>query len=293
MTIRVGYYPGCSAHGMARSYDASTRAVFASLGVDLVEIPKWNCCGSTPAYAESALLSACLSARNLVLAEKAGLEQVMTPCAACFSHLRAAKIYAEDQEGVHQIEEVIGQTFNNRVQVRSSLDLLVNQVGLDALANQIKRPLNGLRVVPYYGCLLTRPEKVAQFDHPTNPSSLDRLLEVLGAEVAPWGAKTDCCGASYSITAPEVTYRLGGHILSEAKTEGAELIVSACPLCQPNLELRQPQIARASGQDFGLPVVYFTELVGLAMGMEPARSWLKKHLVSPIPTLVRHGLLAG
>ncbi|KLU63411.1 succinate dehydrogenase/fumarate reductase iron-sulfur subunit [Peptococcaceae bacterium CEB3] len=284
--MKSGYFPGCSLHSTAKNYESSTQAVCRSLDVQLEEIPDWNCCGSTPAHQTDHLLALALPARNLALAERAGMKEVLAPCAACFNHLRTAEIECAGNRETHRrVEGVLEMTYGNSVHVMNILEFMVDRVGIDTIAAKVKRPLKGLRIAPYYGCMLTRPAKIARFDHPVNPVSMDHLLEALGADVVDWGAKTECCGAAHVLTRPEVVIELSGRIIYEAKDNGADAVATACPMCMSNLDLRQNAMAKATGKEAKVPVLYLTELLGLALGISRAELGMRKHVVSTAPVL--------
>ncbi len=279
--MAVGYFPGCSLHSTAQNYDMSTREVCKKLGVDLEEIPDWNCCGSTPAHQTDHLLALALPARNLAIAERAGMKDVLAPCAACFNHLKTAAVECKKDAGLkRKVEQAIEMELQGKVEVRNILDLVMSKVGVDKVKAKVVRSLKGLKVAPYYGCLLTRPHKITEFDHPTNPTSMNILLQAAGAEVVDWGAKTDCCGASYSLTRPEVVVSLSGKIIHQAVDAGADVIATACPMCMSNLDLRQPAIAKQTGRSAHIPVLYITELLGLALGIPEQKLGLGKHIIS-------------
>lgn len=284
--MKTGYFPGCSLHSTAKNYELSTQAVFNNLGVQLEEVTDWNCCGSTPAHQTDHLLALSLSARNLAQAEKAGMKEIMAPCAACFGHLKAAEVEcAHDKDLFKKVQQAIETKYDNTVHVINILELLVDRIGIDKVAQKVKKPLRGLKVAPYYGCLLTRPAKIAQFDHPTNPISMDNLLKALGAEVADWGAKTDCCGSSHVLTRLDMVVDLSGKIVYAAKDAGADVIATACPMCMSNLDLRQGEMAKASGRQANVPVMYITEIVGMALGIPNSQLGTRKHVVSTDPVV--------
>ncbi len=284
--MKTGYFPGCSLHSTAKNYELSTQAIFKTLGVQLEEVPDWNCCGSTPAHMTDHLLALSLSARNLALAEKAGMKEIMAPCAACFGHMRAAEVECEEsKETFDKVQTAIEMKYNNSVHVINILELLVDRIGIDKVAKQVKKPLRGIRVAPYYGCLLTRPAKIAQFDHPTNPTSMDRLFEALGADVVPWTAKTDCCGSSHVLTRLDVVVDLSGRIVYAAQDAKADVIATACPMCMSNLDLRQGEMTKAFGRTASVPVMYLTEIVGMALGIPNAQLGTRKHVVSTDPVV--------
>ncbi len=263
-SLTLGYYPGCSGLGTSVEYEASTRAVCTALGITLKEIPDWTCCGSTPAHTVDHALSTALAARNFAQAETAGIEDVITPCPSCLKNLRNALHNLEDPEFRVRVEALTERPLQTRHSVKSVLQVVVEDLGLEAVKAKVTRPLKGLKVVPYYGCLMTRPGADMRFDDAENPTAMDKLLEAAGAEVLPFPLKTDCCGASYGIPRRDVIVKLSGRILSLAKELGADAVVAACPLCQMNLDLRQSQI------DTGLnmPVPYFTQLLGWSLGLD-------------------------
>ena len=284
--MKYAYYPGCSLHSTAKEYDISAQAVCRALGIELQEIPGWICCGATSAHATSEILSLALPVANLTLAREMDLD-VMVCCAACYSRLRTANVAMRTNDERHaQVSQVVGKEYHGEVHVRHLLDVLVTDYGLDKLQERVTRPLSGWKVAAYYGCLLTRPPQVAHFDNPENPVSMDRLAVALGAEALDWPYKTECCGASLSLTTRgDVVLKLCRDILQMAGDAGADCIMVACPLCQANLDLRQSQINKRYGTGFQFPILYFTQLIGLAFGMNPDELGLSKLLVSPAPLL--------
>lgn len=277
------YYPGCSLHSTGLEYGLSTRAVFRHLGVELVELEDWNCCGASSAHALDHTLAVALPARTLALAQPGGRDLV-TPCAACFNRLkRTDYILRTDPALRAEIEQMVGFQFSGEVTVRPVLAALYEDFTTNELIEFVKRPLNGLKVVPYYGCLLVRPPHVAQFDDPDNPKVMAGLLRTIGAEVMDWSHATDCCGAGLSLGRPDVVQNLVGRLVERAREAGAQALATACPLCQVNLEMRQPAKDK-------MPAFYFTELLGLAFGLPEAKQWWRKHLIDPRPALRAAGL---
>jgi heterodisulfide reductase subunit B len=267
--VKYAYFPGCSLESTARSFDLSTRAVCRELGIGLEEIPEWTCCGSTPAHASSDSLSVALPTLNLQKAQAAGLP-VMVACASCYARLRIANHrISSDPEDRRRAERITGRTYDGGVEVRHVLDVLVNHLGLDAIRAKVRRPLAGLRVACYYGCLLTRPPEIVAFDDAEHPSSIDALAAAAGAEPVEWPFKTECCGAGLSMTNSGVVARLAHKLLSMARASGADCLAVACPLCHVNLDLRQADAAKAHGAFQPTPVLYVTQLLGLALGLPP------------------------
>lgn len=287
----VAYYPGCSLHSSGKEFDLSTRAVCEKLGLNLVEPEGWGCCGASSAHVVSHELATVLPVKNLSLVEKAGFDEVAVPCAACFSRLKAAvHDMSLDPELRSEVGRDVGYDYKGTVKIRHLLDTLTENVGLEKIRGRVTRSLKGLKVVCYYGCLLTRPPDITEALHPEYPIHMDRLMEALGAQSLDWSYKTDCCGASFALTEPDVVMRLAQRILQNAKDVGADAVVVACPLCHANLDTRQGQIAELYGQRYDLPIFYFTELMGLAMGVEAKKLGAQKHVQDPLPLLRAKGL---
>ncbi|MDP2953902.1 MAG: CoB--CoM heterodisulfide reductase iron-sulfur subunit B family protein, partial [Chloroflexota bacterium] len=281
---QVAYYPGCSLHSVSSEFDISTRAVFGELGVELVEPKGWTCCGSTPAHTTDHLLAMRLPLNNLALIEREGFPQVVAPCASCFSRFKSALWdMRQEPQLKERLDEERGYNFRGSVEVKHILQLL--EEWRDEISGRVKVPLEGLRVVSYYGCLLTRPPKVTQAQEPEYPMVMDHLVEALGATTLDWSYKTDCCGATLSLSKKELALELSAKILRDAKAVGADLVAVACPLCHTNLDSRQGQM----GLEFQVPILYITQLVGLGMGLK--RLGLEKHLVDPRGVLRDRGLL--
>ena len=291
--MKYAYFPGCSLHSTAKEYDISSRAVASALGIELVEIPDWVCCGATPAHLTLHLLSLALPVKNLLAAKKLGNYEVATCCAACFSRLKIANKFMEsDPEHREKVEEIVGAKYSGEVKVRHFLDILVNVFGLKNISERVTKKISGLKVACYYGCLLTRPPEVMQLDDPEEPHLIDDLMKVIGVEPVEWPYKTECCGASFSLTKTDIVLKLSADILQMAADAGAQAIVVACPLCQSNLDLRQAMINKKYKKNFNMPILYFTQLVGLALVIEARKLGLEKHIVNPIPLLKEKEILS-
>jgi heterodisulfide reductase subunit B len=232
------------------------------------------------------LLSVVLPCKNLTLAEEMGLDTLIAPCAACFNRLKVAnQEVAEDLQLKKDVEEVLGKPYGGKMKIKHPLEVIVKDIGLEEVRKIARRKLQGLKVAAYYGCLLVRPPKVVNLDDPEDPQSMDNLVTALGGEAIPWAFKTECCGASFSLSETDIVFELSGRILNEALEAGAECMAVACPLCQSNLDLRQKGIGKKYGKEFNLPVLYFSELLGLALGTNPRELGLFKHIVSPTKLL--------
>lgn len=276
--MKYGYYPGCSLHSTGEEYEISLRAVCDRLGIELQEVRGWICCGTSPAHSASRLLSLALPLENLRRAEKMELAQVVAPCAACFARLKVAHHEASKHpELAEQLSEVLDAPVPTSVEVLHPLEILSNGVEIRAA---VERELPALRVVCYYGCLLTRPPDAMQFDECEYPMSMDRCLRASGIETLDWSRKTDCCGGALVLSETDVALRLTRDVLEEAKAAGANAIAVACPLCQGTLDMRQTEIEREYGASYGLPVFYFTQLMGLAFGIPAERLGVHKHFVA-------------
>lgn len=287
---RYAYFPGCSLESTGWDFDRSTRAVCAALGIELVDIPEWVCCGSTPAHSANATLSVALPVMNLLKAKEMGLP-VLTACASCYARFRTANdTVKNDPEERARAERVTGKAYDGGVEVRHLLDVLVNDLGIDEVVDKIRRPLGGMKVASYYGCLLTRPPQVVSFDDTEHPSTMDRLLTAIGAEAVEWPYKTECCGASLAITRPGIVNRLSHRILSMAREAGAQCLSVACPLCESNLDLRQGDAGKAHGALPETPVLYITQLLGLALGLSRQDLGLNALTVSAEPLLAASGV---
>lgn len=277
--MKLGYYPGCALKGSSVEYDMSIRAMFPALGADLVEIQDWNCCGATAAHNTNHDLAVSLSLRNLALAEAQGLADVLAPCAACSSRLLFAhKAATKDEAGRKKYEEIVGLPYRGGVKTLNLIEA-VRLVGTDALKAKVANPLTGVRVACYYGCLLVRPPKLVEFDDAESPTSMDEIVAALGAEPVDWEFKTECCGSGFSISRTDVVARLTREILRDAKAAGAELIVTACPMCQSNLDLRQLAVQSTYAEEYNVPTLFLSELVGVAMGMSRRSLGLNKHFI--------------
>lgn len=284
--MSYSYFPGCSLKGLGRAYEESLLPVMRHLGVELVELDDWNCCGATAYMSVDERKACALAARNLAIAEKAGARDLVAPCSACYLVLNKTKHYLADspdmRDMVHRALEAAGLSYGGNTAVRHPLDVLVHDVGLDRIREKVVRPLKGLKVAPYYGCQVVRP--YATFDDAWNPTTMDRLLVTLGADVVHYPLKTKCCGASLTGTLPEAGLRLTYILLKEAIRRGADVIATICPLCQFNLDAYHDKLAKRWGA-VRIPTVYFTQLMGLAFGLPEKQLGLNRCFVpmKPLP----------
>jgi heterodisulfide reductase subunit B len=289
--MKYAYFPGCSLHSSAEEYNRSAKAVSEALGIELREVPDWICCGATPAHITNHLLSLALPLSNCTWAEREGLDLVAC-CAACFHRLKMANLEVEEDSALlSTVNEVIGENYQGKVKVLHFLEVLSREVGLKTIRKRVKRPLKGLKVVSYYGCLLTRLPQAVRIDSAENPMIMDELITALGAEAIDWPYKTECCGASLAVIQKKTVIRLAHDILRIARDRGAECVAVACPLCQSNLDLCQKGVERKYRTKLNLPVFYFTQLVGLALGLDKEKLGLEKLIVDPTKLLEGKGLI--
>jgi len=275
--MKYAYYPGCSLQESAVEFDVSTRAVMERLGIEMTEILDWTCCGASAAEPASKLMNYVLPARNLAIVEQEmGGVDIIAPCSACYLNLLKVNREVVGDRHLHgQVNEVLaasGLFYRGEVQVRHLIDVLKNDVGAKIFEQKVTDGLKGMKVAPYYGCQILRPYSV--FDEPGKPTSMEPFIKAMGGEVFEWSMGNRCCGASLMVGHPEVAIRSVADILADA--EGADAMVTVCPLCQMNLEAYQDKAVKAGGKS--LPVLYLTQLMGLALGLDQEEMRLKKNL---------------
>ena len=300
--MRYGYYPGCSLERSSAPYDASTRAVADRLGLHLEEIEDWNCCGATEYVTLHKTAAYALVGRNLALAQaqlgrgNGRAPSLVAPCSACFLNLgKVDHAMAEHPEVERAVNTSLGagglHYSPGALAVRHLLEVIVSDVGVGRVCGQVKVPLKTLRVAPYYGCLLTRPEIPGHtHDDPEQPTSLDELLRALGCEVVDFPLKTHCCGGHMTQISAATAYSLLYRLLRSAHEYRADVIAVACPMCQLNLDAYQGAVNKEYGTDFQLPVLYFTQLMGLAFGLPAEELGLGREFVSPEAALAKVGV---
>jgi heterodisulfide reductase subunit B2 len=282
--LAYSYYPGCTLHSTAIEYGWSTEEACGRLGLELRELPDWNCCGASSAHALDHRLGLSLPTRDLMHAQSVGLPLVM-PCAACYGRVAAADARMRtDDEWRQEMEAEFGVAFTGKVKPRTLLDVIANDLRREELRARVVLPLSGLRPVAYYGCLLVRPPDLThRWDDPERPRLMDQVMWDLGAAPLAWSGTVECCGASLALDRADVVVQLSGRIHEMADDAEANCVVCACPLCQANLDSRQK--GRAP-----MPVFYFTELIALALGATDSNRWWRKHLADPRPLLNELGL---
>lgn len=275
------YFPGCSLEKMALSYHESTMQTTNAVGVELQELEDWNCCGATTYFHVDELLAYTMVSRNLAMAEKAG-HDLVAPCSACFKNAYFANAYLkEDKDLADHINYALEQdnlTFSGDIQVKHLMEVFADDVGYDAIKDKVTHPLQGLKVAPYYGCQIVRPRK----DHEDveNPRFFEDLMTAIGADPVDFAYRLRCCGGSLLITSRPAAFQLILELLQNAQYSGADVIATACPLCQTNLECYQRQINQEYGTDFKIPILYFTQLIGLSLGLPPKKLGIGTEFVS-------------
>jgi len=277
--VKYAYYPGCSSESTARDMHQSTLAVAAALGIEMIEPKGWTCCGATAGHQTDRFLAAALPAANLAKIKDMGLDCVVN-CAACYNRMKVAnhEIATESQIRSY-VSDSIGRDYDGSVKIKHFIEVLLKDIGVEKISSAIKRPLKGLKVACYYGCLLVRPPKVVNFDDPENPKSLDKLVRAIGGEAIEWPYKTECCGSGLSLSRTDVVVNLSDSILGMAKSAGADCVAVSCPMCQVNLDLRQLDIKKETGRDYQMPVVYITQLLGLGLGISSKNLGFNKLMV--------------
>jgi len=285
MSRVTSYYPGCTLHSTGLEYGVSTALVCRALDIELRELEDWNCCGASSAHSLDHELADALPARNLLLAEEAERD-IAIPCAACYGRLsRAAARLRDDVAFRERMERLVGRRYAGRARPRSLLEVISDDALRGEIRARARRPLAGLRPVSYYGCLLLRPPGIAGlWDDTEHPRKLDGLLADLGADARRWAYATDCCGASMTLNRSDLALDLVCRLIAAADDAGANCIVTACPLCQMNLDTRQ-------GKGRGMAIFYFTELLGLAFGLPEIGRLFGRHYTDPRPILRESGLV--
>jgi len=284
---QYAYYPGCSLESLAVSYHQSAMETARELDVEFKELEDWNCCGATAYFHADELLAHTLVARNLALAEETGLDFV-APCSGCYKNAYFTSAYLKEDPDLAEHVNFALSADNLQVEgtsnVKHLIEVFVQDVGVDEIKEKVSRPLNGLRVAPYYGCQLVRPRKNGE--EIENPQDFEKLMAAIGAEPVDYGSKTRCCGGSLIITNRAAALDMVFQLLKDAENRNTDVIATICPMCNVNLEVYQKQVNREYGTNFAIPALYFTQLMGLALGVPPGKLGIGKELVSAAPALL-------
>jgi heterodisulfide reductase subunit B len=285
--VKYAYYPGCSLECNAAAYDVSTRAVADLLGIKLLEIDDWNCCGATEYFSQDELVATSVIARNLALVDPK-LDQLVAPCAACYLNLKKTdQLMAENPQMNAKVNQCLaagGLSYEaGRVKVRHLLDVIYNDLGETAVRDKVVKPLKGLRIAPYYGCQVVRP--FGDIDNTEYPMEMDELFTWLGAEVVDYPVKAHCCGGHMTQISEPQAFELIRRLLQSAVDYEADMILCMCPMCQLNLDGYQGRVNGFFNTNFDMPIIYFTQMLGVAFGIEPSKLGFGKELVSAMPVL--------
>ena len=283
--MKYAYFPGCSAESTARDLYLSTMTVTRGLGIELIEPEGWSCCGTTMAHQVDHDLSVSLAAANLLKVKDMGIDMVVS-CASCYSRMKIANHEISTNPKTREvISAALGRDYDGSVKVRHFVEIILEDMGLDAFKKALKHSLRGLKVASYYGCLLVRPPEITGFDDPENPVYMDRLINAMGGVGLDWPHKVECCGGSLTLTRSDLVVKLSEAIIAMAKDSGAQCIAVACPMCQINLDMRQDDILKTTGHRYNMPVLYITQLMGLCLGMSENALGLNKLIISPKETM--------
>jgi heterodisulfide reductase subunit B len=276
--MKTGIYPGCSLTGSARDYNESVFALADAFGLELMQIPDWNCCGATAAHNLNKQLSLALPARILALAEKSGMDEIIVPCAACYSRLVVTQHELKSNpELKNRISETIEMDYRGTCKILNVIEWIDKYIVPDIEKKKVKAFAH--KVACYYGCLLVRPNKILNYDRAEDPQTMDVVMTKLGATPVDFPFKTECCGAGLSISRTDIVSKLSGKIIEDAGFRGAEAIIVACPMCHSNLDMRRPDINKYWEKKFDIPVLFVTQAIGLALGLSPEKVGLKRHFV--------------
>ena len=276
--MKIGIYPGCSLDGSARDYNESVFAVAKAFDIELVQVPDWNCCGATAAHNLNKELSLALPARILAIAEKNGLDEIVVPCAACYSRLMVTQHELKANPQLkNRIREVIEMDYKGTSKIINVIEWIDKYI-TPKLEEKVKKPFN-YKVACYYGCLLVRPNKVLNYDRAENPLTMDIVMKKLGAESIDFAFKTECCGAGLSVSRTDIVSKLSGKIIEDAEHRGAEAMIVACPMCHSNLDMRRNDINKYWDADYKLPILFVTQAIGLAVGLTSEQVGLQRHFV--------------
>lgn len=277
--MEISYYPGCSLESSAKEYQMSAEETCKQLGIELVEIEDWNCCGALEVSSLNPTLALALPARNLKIASERS-DKLVVACNACLNNLLTVQYKLSSNENLKQmINRILNYEFRE-IEILHLLDLIWNEVGLENIGESVKKQLNGLKTVSYYGCLSVRPSKILKSDDPDNPTHIDEIVSALGGEPLEFTSKTKCCGGGLLMTYRDIALKLTEQILAEAGQRGAQCILVACPLCHMTLETLTSK-AKTGPDKHKIPILYFTQLMGLSFGIESKKLGLHKNLVSP------------
>ena len=278
--IEIGYYPGCALHGSSNDYEASVRACMKKLQVELKELDDWICCGATAAHNINKKLAAALPARNLAIAQRDGISEILAPCPMCSVELILVRNRLRESEPLRkEMSDIVEAPVDGQTDVLNLIQIF-QKIGIESIVSASVKKLDACKPACYYGCLLLRPPRDLQFDDCEHPSSMETLLQALGAEPVDWNYKVECCGGGLTLADDSAIIDLTGKVLRNAKKHGANCMVVACPMCHVNLDMKQPAIEKKLGEKLDLPVYYLSDLVGIALGISEQELRIDKHFVA-------------
>jgi heterodisulfide reductase subunit B len=293
LTMKVSYFPGCTLNTTGKGFDNAVRAAAAAVGLELVELPDWNCCGATYPLIIDNMLELAAPAHVLVAARDEG-STLTTACTTCYNVLKRTNLFIrEHEEERERINAFIEATYDGQVEVKDIVHLLRDDIGYEAVQEKVVKPLEGLKVASYYGCMVLRPPDEVAYDDPDHPQSLDDLMTALGATPVDYPHKNECCGAYLAVKDPNVTREMVYTILKSAQAAGTEAVVTNCPLCQFNLDRQQAQMQKLHASYQPVPVFYFSQLMGLALGLDASDYGWERHYIDARPLLSQRGLWNG
>lgn len=278
--MEIGFYPGCSLKGTSSEYAQSTLALAKAFDIKLVEIEDWNCCGATAAHNLNHELATTLPARILALAEKQGLKEIVVPCAACYNRLSVAQHEMNENDNLkEQVSSILDMPVSGKIEILNVMQFIEKYIA-DKIQDKVVKPF-AQKVVCYYGCLLVRPHDILKFDRLEDPQSMDDMMSKIGAATMDWGYKTECCGAGFSVSRTDIVGKLSGKIVKDATDRGAAAIIVACPMCHSNLDMRRSHINTYLKAKMDIPVLYITQAIGLAVGIDKDALGIKRLFVIP------------
>ncbi|MCL2496025.1 MAG: CoB--CoM heterodisulfide reductase iron-sulfur subunit B family protein [Clostridiales bacterium] len=289
--MKYSYYPGCSMEASGLEYAKSLACVNRAIGLDFIEIEDWNCCGATAGHSLSHELGLALPARNVALSaqQQPGLS-IVVPCASCYSRMKYA-VHAVRGAEREKLSRLIEMPLTDSAEIVSIMEAYSTPTAMEAIRAAVTKPLKGLKVACYYGCLYSRPPKITGAENIEDPQDMDELMRLIGATTVDWAFKTECCGAGHHVDLPKESKPLLYRIYKNARANGAAALVTACPMCMMNLDMRQGAVNMLYGEDFDLPVYFFTELLAVAMGASFKECGVSSHF-HPAKKLL-HDLISG
>ena len=296
MTEKIAYYPGCTAKSYAKYMDSTAKTVMKKLGIELVELDRWNCCGTFYGLADDNLSSQLAPIRNMIRTLENGFDELVTICSMCYNTLKRANLlFQSDAEKAERLNDFMyeEENYEGNVKVLHLIDILKERVKLETIKEKITNPLRGLKIVPYYGCTLVRPKEISIDENHEKPTILSDLIFTLGGEAVEDPYMTECCGSYLTVKDKHLVADRTNKIIGSMTRREADIILVSCPLCQFNLDRRQKEARELNPSIPEIPIVYFTQLMALAMGVDHKELGFQDHFVNPIPILKKRKLIAA